>query len=559
MPRNKRKTRTATRTASHRSNNDTINIKSGNISRSKSYTKQSLNKDTRINTRSNTRINTKSKSFSKSKSNTRSLKTTLQNRCTNLTYDECELAVLRSAVDEVEKTSGLEKMSSPELKKIIEIVENFLKLKSLICYGGTAINNILPISDQFYNRDVEIPDYDFFSKNPLDDAKELADLYYKRGFTEVEAKSGVHFGTYKVFVNYIPVADITLLADELFDNIKKEAIRVNGILYCPPNYLRMAMYLELSRPEGDVSRWEKVLKRITLLNKHYPLVSKNCSKVDFQRGMELKKSNDQEKDVYFVVRDTLINQGCVFFGGFANTLYSKYMPTKYARKVRKLPDFDVLTDDIDITAMIVKEQLKENGYTDVKIDNYDKIGEIISSHASITVDGDLVCFIYKPLACHSFNKIQYNGYQVKVATIDTMLSFYLAFLYANRPYYDPERITCMAHFLFLVQQENRLAQKGLLKRFSIECYGKQETLQSMREEKSEKFIELKDKRGSREYEEWILRYVPGEPKDKADKAVNPKNKTRYSKEKDGASKPKKTRKKNKKRKSKQRTPLLVFF
>ena len=235
----------------------------------------------------------------------------------------------------------------------------------------------------------------------------------------------------------------------------------------------MAMYLELSRPQGDVSRWEKVLKRITLLNKHYPLVSKNCTKIDFQRGMELKKSNDDEKAVYFIVRDTLINQGCVFFGGFANTLYSKYMPAKYARKVRKLPDFDVLTEDIDITSMIVKEQLKENGYTDIKIDNYDKIGEVISNHASITVNGDIVCFIYKPLACHSYNSIQYNGFQVKIATIDTMLSFYLAFLYADRPYYDPDRITCMAHFLFLVQQENRLAQKGLLKRFSIECYGKQ--------------------------------------------------------------------------------------
>lgn len=557
MGRNKRKTKTV----NYRSNNDTINSKSSSISKNKSYTRESFSKVTN-NSKNNTRSNTKSNnsknySFSKTKSNTRSLKTTLQNRCTNLTYDECELAVLRSAVDEVEKTSGLEKMSSPELKKIIEIVENFLKLKSLICYGGTAINNILPISDQFYNRDVEIPDYDFFSKNPLDDAKELADLYYKKGFTEVEAKSGVHFGTYKVFVNYIPVADITLLADELFDNIKKEAIRVNGILYCPPNYLRMAMYLELSRPEGDVSRWEKVLKRITLLNKHYPLVSKNCSKVDFQRGMELKKSNDHEKDVYFVVRDTLINQGCVFFGGFANTLYSKYMPAKYARKVRKLPDFDVLTDDIDITAMIVKEQLKENGYTNVKIDNYDKIGEIISSHSSITVDGDLVCFIYKPLACHSFNKIQYNGYQVKIATIDTMLSFYLAFLYANRPYYDPERITCMAHFLFLVQQENRLAQKGLLKRFSIECYGKQETLQSMREEKSEKFIELKDKRGSREYEEWFLRYVPGEDKDKVPDNNQSRNKTLKNTEKGSSGV--KARKTNKKRKRKKRTPLLGFF
>ena len=38
----------------------------------------------------------------------------------------------------------------------------------------------------------------------------------------------------------------------------------------------MSAYLELSRPFGDVSRWEKVLKRLTLLNKHYPLNSEDC-------------------------------------------------------------------------------------------------------------------------------------------------------------------------------------------------------------------------------------------------------------------------------------------
>ena len=70
---------------------------------------------------------------------------------------------------------------------------------------------------------------------------------------------------------------------------------------------------------------------------------------------------------------------------------------------------------------------------------------------------------------------------VKVATIDTMLSFYLAFYYSSRPYYDNERILCMSQFLFTVQQKNRLQQKGLLRRFSIKCYGHQETLEGMRE------------------------------------------------------------------------------
>ena len=91
-----------------------------------------------------------------------------------------------------------------------------------------------------------------------------------------------------------------------------------------------------------------------------------------------------------------------------------------------------------------------------------------------------------------------------------MLSFYLAFLYADRPYYDHERILCMAQYLFTVQSKNRLQQKGLLRRFTIKCYGDQKTLEDSRAEKTEKFKELKSNRNSREFQEYFLRYIPHE-------------------------------------------------
>ena len=205
----------------------------------------------------------------------------------NMTFEECELAILRNAVDETEKIQGEKLAKSEDVVKIISILEKFLVRKKLICYGGTAINNILPKEAQFYNHDVEIPDYDFYSPNALFDAKELADIYYKAGYLEVEAKAGVHYGTYKVFVNFIPIADITQLQPTIFKQIKKDSILVAGILYAPANFLRMNMYLELSRPAGDVSRWEKILKRLTLLNRFYPLQPNvDCETVDFQRQME---------------------------------------------------------------------------------------------------------------------------------------------------------------------------------------------------------------------------------------------------------------------------------
>jgi len=438
-----------------------------------------------------------------------------------MTFNDCELAILRAAVDKAEERQGRKTANSPEIKRIITIVENFLRKKQLICYGGTAINNILPKQEQFYNKDIEIPDYDFYSSNAINDTKELVDLYVSNGFQEVEGKSGQHHGTYKVFVNFIPVADITYIPKELFNAIKKESIKVAGVLYSPPNLLRMNMFLELSRPAGDISRWEKVLKRLTLLNKNYPLSAKQCTAVQFQRQME---DSEYDDNIYENVQRTLIDQGVVFFGGYALSMYSQYMPKNLKRQLEKIPDFDVLSEEPMLTSQIVKERLADINVKDVKIIKRPGVGEVIAPHYEIKVGKDTIVFIYQPLACHSYNVVKDGGYDVKIATIDTMLSFWLAFLYSNRPYYDKDRILCMAKYLFDVQEKNRLAQKGLLRRFSINCMGHQETIEEMRAEKSEKFNELKDNKNSEEYKEWFLRYRPIEFKKTDDNKKDKKTK-----------------------------------
>ncbi len=434
-----------------------------------------------------------------------------KNVCKDLSFADCELAILRMAVDEAEEKMGRRVVNSDDVQKIIDIVEEFIRRKKLICYGGTAINNILPEEDRFYNKDVEVPDYDFFSQNALSDAKELADIYYKKGFLDVEAKSGQHHGTYKVFVNYMAVADITAIPKEIYNALKDDAISVDGILYAPPNFLRMSMYLELSRPAGDTSRWEKVLKRLALLNKNYPITDVNCSEVDFQRAMENREDEDQ---IYENVKNTLLNQGVVFLGGFANVLYSQYMPKKLQVKLENIADFDVLSNNPEKTADIVKERLDDIGVKNVKIIKQSAIGEIVPEHYEIKIGKDTILFIYKPIGCHSYNLLIMNGKKVKVATIDTMLSFYLAFLYANRPYYNQfiDRILCMSKFLFDVQQKNRLAQKGLLKRFSITCYGHQESVEEMKAEKAAKYKEFKQSNNKKMFEEWFLNYKPDDTK-----------------------------------------------
>ena len=426
-----------------------------------------------------------------------------------MTFQDCELAVLRHAVDLNEDIKGRRVVGNSDVKEILKIVEQFIINKKLICYGGTAINNILPKSVQFYNKDVEIPDYDFFSPNAMDDSKELADIYYNSGYIDVEAKAGMHYGTYKVFVNFIPIADITQLVTPLYKSIYRDSIKVGGIHYTPPNYLRMSMYLELSRPDGDSSRWEKVLKRLNLLNKYRPMTTPNCEKIDFQRKLD-NKSNNAEK-LYIITRDTLINEDVVFFGGYASGMYSKYMDTKKRRKLQKIPDFDVLSDDPDYTALRLKEQLEESNFEDIRLVHNDAVGEVVPENIEVTIGKDeIIAIIHKPIGCHSYNEVSVENNTIKIATIDTIMSLYLSFIYIDKETHN-DRLVCMAKYLFDLQEEHRLTQGGLLKRFTNTCYGKQQTLEDIRSEKANKYKELGSNRNSKEYHEWFLKYTPSEP------------------------------------------------
>ena len=106
-------------------------------------------------------------------------------------FEEKELSILREAVDEANILSGKKLAQSEEVTNIINILEHFLRVNKTMCYGGTAINNILPEQYKFYNRNVEIPDYDFFSPHALEDAKELCNLFKKENIFHVEGKNAV--------------------------------------------------------------------------------------------------------------------------------------------------------------------------------------------------------------------------------------------------------------------------------------------------------------------------------------------------------------------------------
>jgi hypothetical protein len=381
---------------------------------------------------------------------------------------------IREAADLAEERLVKEAANNPEIRDMTRIVESFLKSHRVMCYGGTAINNLLPEKDQFYDKTTDIPDYDFFSETPQLHAMKLADQYYAAGYTNIEVKPGVHLRTFKVFVNYIGMADITFLHPPIFEKLWKEDFERRGIHYVTPDYLRMSVYLELSRPRGDVSRWIKVYKRLMLLNKHYPVGCKKELKPDVEMFLT--------DDVRMKLEKFLESSDVILLGFHAVSLHTII---KSDDVQWKLPiDLLVESSFLDKTVQELKKILPPH-----KLEKHPAFAELLPPHVEFkTPGGDVLARVFETQACHSYHQLR-DG--LKIASIPTLLQFYFAFLYADSKElagYDSARIQCVAQRL--VDMAHFADERRFELLTPLDCLGYQPTLSDMREEKSELYTSL---------------------------------------------------------------------
>ena len=362
----------------------------------------------------------------------------------------------------------------PSVTKSTKIVEDFLKTHRVLCYGGTAINNLLPEKDQFYGP-TETPDYDFFTETPQEHGMYLSDKMAAAGIESIEMKPGVHLGTYKVFADYHGMADLTFLAPDIFNHLWKERITRHGINYVHPNFLRMSMYLELSRPEGDVSRWEKVYTRLTLLNKHHPLKCTRNGKAPEDLSPEHKKE----------AMSILKNHPVVLLGFTA--------VSRHEKKAHWYTPVSMLADKEEIAKITKGKKTIEHEATELLPHRTDVLDE----------EGEAVFQFYETQACHSYHT---TGDGLKIASIPTTLTFFLALAYSGEATDETSRLLCVAQRLMELAADKPTRMFSLLTPTS--CLGQQKELIDMRRERVGLYTKMKKDKTSPDFVQYFFTYSP---------------------------------------------------
>jgi hypothetical protein len=386
---------------------------------------------------------------------------------TRINTEDIEKAV-EIAKEIIEKKAA----GDPSIKQMMSIVHKFIQKQPVICYGGTAINNILPKEKQFYNPDIDIPDYDFFSETPQEHCIQLCKKLKKAGLQNIEAKPGLHLGTFKVFCEFIGVADISAINKDLFRKLWSESIVKDKIHYSPPNFLRMNVYLELSRPMGDVSRWVKVYKRLELLNSEYPIECPSLYGSIFEESLVPKI---KEK-----IEDLLIKEKVILLGFNGSLLQEE-------KQSWKLP-LDLLVEEANVTKL-TKQLIEIFGKGIVKSRSYEEYAEILPAHTDIVEGNVLFVRIYETMACHSYHELK-SG--LHIASIPTLLNFFFGMLYADKEFLQHttrQRIICTAQRLIQMAKDSSKRKFKLLT--PITCLGKQKELLDMRKERNELYEKTK--------------------------------------------------------------------
>jgi hypothetical protein len=382
---------------------------------------------------------------------------------------------LESAIEKASQHIKYQEAHDEHLLRGLAIVRDFIKSKKRVCYGGTAMNAILPVSKQFYDKDLDLPDYDFYTPDVDSDIAELVGLLEQEGFNDVFSKVGIHEGTMKVLVNYTPIADVSYIDPELFNVILRRSVLKDGIHYTDEYILRMMMFLELSRPKGMPERWTKVFERLELINESFPI-----------KGCTINVGQKPEIPLLFrkVILDYIIEWKRVLCNGPIVPLYRQGIRKRNAVfRIQEGGPILFTSPDPKVDSSELLGRLDDPTIT---LFRHRKRGDIIPERIELRQGKKTICVIIQEIACHSYVAFPTNdGRTIYLGSLEFLISLYLSlsiFTLHGEDVLGP-RILCQVKEFIKIFRENCRAKKSQFEAFALQCRGHQTRYASLLREK----------------------------------------------------------------------------
>ena len=414
-------------------------------------------------------------------------------------YREEDIEIIKLNIDDISDKAMYTYKSNneptyEESNNVYKVILDYIKNKKKIVYGGYAQNKLIieKNEDDAFYKEIDTPDIEFYSHSPLEDLFGLCDLLHERGFKYVQGSTGLHEGTYKIFVNFINYCDIAYISKNIYDNcpyiITKDNIRL-----ADPLFMLIDIYRVFTDPMTSYWRLDKSFKRSVKLYKYYSI--NNYKKNDI-----IKFNNITNDKILNVIRKLIIhNSNYIVVGTYAYNYYvkkAKFTPAN-------VNFYEIITSNINEESLKIYKKLTKIFKKKITVKEYYPFHEYFDYRIEFLYNNKVILRVYN----NNNRCIVYNESKTKKTKFGTSQLVQL-YLLINYIYYIINRnLNESNNYLNLFINFNKAKDEYLTNRninvinnspfqeFKLECIGKSIKLDRLEKlemiEKKKKGLPLK--------------------------------------------------------------------
>lgn len=368
-----------------------------------------------------------------------------------------QLDKIESLADQ--KFKDIEKENYNKYYYIYKIVIDFLKDRSdVLLYGGTAINAILPKKFKIYE-EYELPDIDVYTPNSKKLINSIISHYNKnyKDIKLVSSSEALHQNTYKVYAEGLHILDVTEIPKKDFIFLQQNLLKTDiGIPSVGIRFIKFTLHL-LSSQSYDSHRWSKVYDRLLKIYKVYPSEKSIIKWDEFY-------NEDVPSDIYMNLQNWVNSNGLMSFG-----MDEIERLIKKPKSVKGFPILYLLSKD-DATPLL--KSLDK----DIKVSKKMEGISFIESYYKLTYKNHNIGYIFNTEACYSIITKDDKTHLSANSIISLLYKLYMSSREEESMYIPV--IDKLSKIVMKYSYENNIEEL-----YSIECYGSQKSLTTLRREK----------------------------------------------------------------------------
>ena len=306
-------------------------------------------------------------------------------------YSKDDMAIMEENIDKIIDSARrvtIKKLEPTidEYSQVMNIIKNYIATNNRVIYGGYGWNELIKKKnpmDKIYKEDLEMPDIEFYSPEPVIDLVNLCNELNNKGFKFVSGASAQHAETYSLFANQNQYCDISYMPNIVVDKMPK--VKLNNLLISDPKWILIDIMRQYNDPMTSYWRIKKQLVRANILLTHYPLQTNG-------KMNKIIVSKETNKILDFVRKNIIIGSKLLVFGYYGYQYYM-YKANDDKKEELYVPYYDVISTNLSEDCRSIYEKLKEYN-SKIKVVEYHPFFQFLDSRVSFMLGNQVILNVY---------------------------------------------------------------------------------------------------------------------------------------------------------------------